>query len=243
MTLRRSRHRSTSCGAEREQWDDGNNFLCVSHPASIFGYERNTTPTRSCARHGNRVVTIVGSELGRGSRRTALHVLPDRARSRLTGDAHPHTTTRTRPWPVQPSESQTSSRRSTSPPRRSCSYLLDLSRDLKRRSTPGTEVQMLSGKEHRADLREDLDPHPHLAFEVGAYDQGAHVTYLDPQSSQMGHKESVADTARVLVPDVRRIEFRGSAHERSRRLPSTPTSRSTTASPTSGTRRRCSPTS
>jgi ornithine carbamoyltransferase len=49
------------------------------------------------------------------------------------------------------------------------------------------------------------------AFEVGAYDQGAHVTYLDPSGSQMGHKESTADTARVLSRYYDGIEYRGSA--------------------------------
>jgi ornithine carbamoyltransferase len=49
------------------------------------------------------------------------------------------------------------------------------------------------------------------AFEVGAYDQGARVTYLDPNSSQIGHKESAADTARVLSRMYDAIEFRGSA--------------------------------
>ena len=50
------------------------------------------------------------------------------------------------------------------------------------------------------------------AFEVAAYDQGAHVTYLDPSGSQLGHKESIADTARVLGRMYDAIEFRGSAH-------------------------------
>jgi ornithine carbamoyltransferase len=47
------------------------------------------------------------------------------------------------------------------------------------------------------------------AFEVAAYDQGAHVTYLDPASSQLGHKESVADTARVLARFYDAIAYRG----------------------------------
>ena len=49
------------------------------------------------------------------------------------------------------------------------------------------------------------------AFEVAAYDQGGHVTYLDPQSSQIGHKESAADTAQVLSRMFDGIEFRGKA--------------------------------
>ncbi len=50
------------------------------------------------------------------------------------------------------------------------------------------------------------------AFEVGAYDQGAHVTYLGPSGSQIGYKESIRDTARVLGRMYDGIEYRGSAH-------------------------------
>ena len=51
------------------------------------------------------------------------------------------------------------------------------------------------------------------AFEVAAFDQGAHVTYLDPTGSQMGHKESIADTAQVLGRMFDAIEYRGSGQE------------------------------
>ena len=90
-------------------------------------------------------------------------------------------------------------------------YLLDLSRDLKRAKYAGTEVKTMSGK-NVALIFEKTSTRTRCAFEVGAFDQGAHVTYLDPQSSQMGHKESIADTARVLAGFYDAIEFRGSAH-------------------------------
>jgi ornithine carbamoyltransferase len=89
-------------------------------------------------------------------------------------------------------------------------YLLDLSRDLKRAKYTGTEVQRMRGK-NVALIFEKTSTRTRCAFEVGAYDQGAHVTYLDPQSSQMGHKESTADTARVLAGFYDGIEFRGKA--------------------------------
>ncbi len=89
-------------------------------------------------------------------------------------------------------------------------YLLDLSRDLKRAKYSGTEVKRMSGK-NVALIFEKTSTRTRCAFEVGAYDQGAHVTYLDPQSSQLGHKESIADTARVLSGFYDAIEFRGSA--------------------------------
>ena len=69
----------------------------------------------------------------------------------------------------------------------------------------------LTGKEI-ALIFEKTSTRTRSAFEVAAYDQGAHVTYLDPSGSQLGHKESIADTARVLGRMYDAIEFRGSAH-------------------------------
>ena len=89
-------------------------------------------------------------------------------------------------------------------------FLLDLSRDLKRAKYDGTEVQRMKGK-NIALIFEKTSTRTRCAFEVGAYDQGARVTYLDPNSSQIGHKESAADTARVLSRFYDAIEFRGSA--------------------------------
>ena len=89
-------------------------------------------------------------------------------------------------------------------------YLLDLSRDLKRATYSGTEVPQMSGKTV-ALIFEKTSTRTRCAFEVASYQQGANVTYLDPQSSQLGHKESAADTARVLSRMYDAIEFRGSA--------------------------------
>ena len=72
----------------------------------------------------------------------------------------------------------------------------------------GTEVKRLEGKEI-ALIFEKTSTRTRSAFEVGAYDQGAHVTYLDPSGSQLGHKESVADTAAVLGRMYDAIEYRG----------------------------------
>jgi ornithine carbamoyltransferase len=90
-------------------------------------------------------------------------------------------------------------------------YLLRLSESLKLAKYAGTEVQALRGKEI-ALIFEKTSTRTRAAFEVAAFDQGAHVTYLDPSGSQMGHKESVADTARVLGRMFDAIEFRGAAH-------------------------------
>lgn len=88
-------------------------------------------------------------------------------------------------------------------------YLLDLSRDLKRAKYAGTEQQLLVGKEICL-IFEKTSTRTRCAFEVAAHDQGAHVTYLDPAGSQIGHKESMKDTARVLGRMFDAIEFRGS---------------------------------
>jgi ornithine carbamoyltransferase len=87
-------------------------------------------------------------------------------------------------------------------------FLLQLSEALKIAKYAGTEVKHLEGKEI-ALIFEKTSTRTRSAFEVAAFDQGAHVTYLDPTGSQLGHKESVADTARVLGRMYDAIEFRG----------------------------------
>ena len=91
---------------------------------------------------------------------------------------------------------------------REIKYLLDLSRDLKRAKYAGTEQPRLKGK-NIALIFEKTSTRTRCAFEVAAYDQGAHVTYIDPTSSQIGHKESMKDTARVLGRMYDAIEYRG----------------------------------
>jgi ornithine carbamoyltransferase len=87
-------------------------------------------------------------------------------------------------------------------------FLLDLSRDLKRAKYGGYEQQRLRGK-NIAIIFEKTSTRTRVAFEVAAYDQGAHVTYLGPEGSQIGHKESMKDTARVLGRIFDGIEYRG----------------------------------
>ena len=90
-------------------------------------------------------------------------------------------------------------------------YLLDLSRDLKRAKYTGTEQQHLKRK-NIALIFEKTSTRTRCAFEVAAADQGAATTYLGPGDTHLGHKESVADTARVLGRMFDAIEYRGSAH-------------------------------
>ena len=89
-------------------------------------------------------------------------------------------------------------------------YLLDLAADLKAAKKAGTEKQTMKGK-NIALIFEKTSTRTRCSFEVAAYDQGAHVTYLGPTGSQIGIKESMKDTARVLGRMFDGIEYRGFA--------------------------------
>ncbi|GIH95741.1 ornithine carbamoyltransferase [Planobispora siamensis] len=91
-------------------------------------------------------------------------------------------------------------------------YLLDLSASLKQAKYAGLERPRLTGR-NIAIIFEKTSTRTRCAFEVAAHDQGAHVTYLDPAGSQLGHKESVEDTARVLGRMFDGIEYRGFKQE------------------------------
>ncbi|ASP67293.1 ornithine carbamoyltransferase [Sinorhizobium meliloti] len=89
-------------------------------------------------------------------------------------------------------------------------YLVDLARDLKRAKYARTEQEHLKGKEICL-IFEKTSTRTRCAFEVACSDQGANVTYLDPAGSQIGHKESFKDTARVLGRMYDAIEYRGAS--------------------------------
>jgi ornithine carbamoyltransferase len=87
-------------------------------------------------------------------------------------------------------------------------FLIELSKDLKKAKYSGTEQPQLKGK-NIALIFEKSSTRTRCAFEVAAFDQGAHVTYLGPSGSQIGNKESMKDTARVLGRMYDGIEYRG----------------------------------
>jgi ornithine carbamoyltransferase len=87
-------------------------------------------------------------------------------------------------------------------------YLIDLAADLKQAKKEDREQPMLAGKEIALIFEKD-STRTRCAFEVAAYDQGAHVTFIGPGGSHMGHKETVKDTARVLGRMYDAIEYRG----------------------------------
>ncbi len=91
-------------------------------------------------------------------------------------------------------------------------FLLDLSMNLKSAKYTGTEQQKLIGR-NIALIFEKASTRTRCAFEVAAHDQGANVTYLGPTGSQMGQKESMKDTARVLGRMYDGIEYRGFGQE------------------------------
>ena len=87
-------------------------------------------------------------------------------------------------------------------------FLLDLSADLKKAKYSGSEQKALQGK-NIALIFEKASTRTRCAFEVAAFDQGAQVSYIGPSGSQIGHKESMKDTARVLGRMYDGIEYRG----------------------------------
>lgn len=91
-------------------------------------------------------------------------------------------------------------------------FLLDLARDLKRAKVARVEQPRLVGK-NVCLIFEKTSTRTRCAFEVACHDQGAHVTYLDPSGSQLGHKESFKDTARVLGRFYDAIEYRGASQK------------------------------
>jgi ornithine carbamoyltransferase len=96
-------------------------------------------------------------------------------------------------------------------------YLIDLAAELKAAKREGREKQMLVGREIALIFEKD-STRTRCAFEVAAYDQGAHVTFIGPSGSHMGHKETVKDTARVLGRMYDAIEYRGFAQDTAEEL-------------------------
>jgi ornithine carbamoyltransferase len=96
-------------------------------------------------------------------------------------------------------------------------YLIDLAAELKAAKREGREEQKLVGKEIALIFEKD-STRTRCAFEVAAYDQGAHVTFIGPSGSHMGHKETAKDTARVLGRMYDAIEYRGFAQDTAEEL-------------------------
>jgi ornithine carbamoyltransferase len=96
-------------------------------------------------------------------------------------------------------------------------YLIDLAAELKAAKREGREERKLVGKEIALIFEKD-STRTRCAFEVASYDQGAHVTFIGPSGSHLGHKETVKDTARVLGRMYDAIEYRGFAQDTAEEL-------------------------
>ncbi len=96
-------------------------------------------------------------------------------------------------------------------------FLIDLAAELKRSKYAGNEMPRLQGK-NIALIFEKASTRTRCAFEVAVHDQGGHVTYIDSHGSQLGHKESLKDTARVLGRLYDGIEYRGFAQAKVQEL-------------------------
>lgn len=102
-------------------------------------------------------------------------------------------------------------------------YYLDLAEKLKQDKAAGKEIKTLNGKNFALIFEKD-STRTRCAFEVAAHDQGAFTTYLGPTGTQIGKKESIADTARVLGSMFDAIEFRGMPRARWKSFPPKPAS-------------------
>ena len=210
--------------AQREQWDDGNNVVALE-PGVVVAYDRNTHTNTLLRKAGRRGDHDARRRARPRPRRRPLHDLPDLARRRPTEADRSNQGENIMSFNLRNRSLLTV--QDYTP--REFRYLLDLARDLKRAKYARTEQKHLEGKEICL-IFEKTSTRTRCAFEVACYDQGANVTYLDPAGSQIGHKESFKDTARVLGRMFDAIEYRGAGQKRRRdSWPSTPACRSSTA--------------
>ena len=202
--------------SEREQWNDGTNTLCIA-PGVVVVYDRNNITNNILREHGIKVLEMSSAELSRGRGGPRCMSMPlvreDLDTSNNNKNEGNENIYFTKGEDVKKVNSKIDLRRRNfltlldyTP--QEIRYLLDLAKDLKNKKHNGIPHRYLNNK-NIVLLFEKTSTRTRCAFEVAGLDLGMGVTYLDPGSSQMGKKESIEDTARVLGRMYDGIEYRG----------------------------------
>ena len=191
--------------SEREQWNDGTNTLCIA-PGVVVVYDRNNITNNILREHGIKVLEMSSAELSRGRGGPRCMSMPlvreDLDTSYNDKNEGNENIYFTKSEDVKKVNSKIDLRRRNfltlldyTP--EEIRYLLDLAKDLKNKKHNDIPHRYLNNK-NIVLLFEKTSTRTRCAFEVAGLDLGMGVTYLDPGSSQMGKKESIEDTARVL---------------------------------------------
>ena len=201
--------------SEREQWNDGTNTLCIA-PGVVVVYDRNNITNNILREHGLKVIEVSSAELSRGRGGPRCMSMP-----LIREDIEELEPKKEEMLETIKIEDFIKVQNINKPDLRGRNflklldytpeeirYLLDLSKDLKDKKRRGVEHRYLSGK-NIVLLFEKTSTRTRCAFEVAGMDLGMGVTYLDPGASQMGKKESISDTAKVLGRMYDGIEYRG----------------------------------
>ena len=202
--------------SEREQWNDGTNTLCIA-PGVVVVYDRNNITNNILREHGIKVLEISSAELSRGRGGPRCMSMPlvreDLDTSNNNKNEGNENIYFTKGEDVKKVNDKIDLRGRNfltlldyTP--LEIRYLLDLAKDLKNKKHNGIPHRYLNNK-NIVLLFEKTSTRTRCAFEVAGLDLGMGVTYLDPGSSQMGKKESIEDTARVLGRMYDGIEYRG----------------------------------
>ena len=202
--------------SEREQWNDGTNTLCIA-PGVVVVYDRNNITNNILREHGIKVLEMSSAELSRGRGGPRCMSMPLVRENLDTSDNDENEGNEniyfTKSEDVKKVNNKIDLRGRNfltlldyTP--EEIRYLLDLAKDLKNKKHNGIPHRYLNNK-NIVLLFEKTSTRTRCAFEVAGLDLGMGVTYLDPGSSQMGKKESIEDTARVLGRMYDGIEYRG----------------------------------
>ncbi len=198
--------------SEREQWNDGTNTLCIA-PGVVVVYDRNNITNNILREHGIKVYEMSSAELSRGRggprcmsmplvredidevqyKRDSMCLIKQEDVKKIKDKIDLRKRNFLTLLDYTPEEIR---------------YLIDLAKDFKNKKHKGIEHTYLKGK-NIVLLFEKTSTRTRCSFEVAGLDLGMGVTYLDPGSSQMGKKESISDTAKVLGRMYDGIEYRG----------------------------------